>query len=409
MKNPELRFKKEDGSDYPDYSKSKFENIVEFSSGTNVPDTPDGKYYNLTMGSVSIDGKLLPSLHTNNTDKLLNKGQLIMPNRDVGMGYVIGRSAYIDKDNTYYAGNCLYVLTMDETKIVPQYLNQYINSDIVRKMFNQIMSVSSPKQITLADTKKLEFNISTDVDEQTKIASLLSDLDIKILAQEEKIKKLKEYKSAMLAKMFPKDGQKTPEIRFDGFDDEWKECSLGSSLSLLKDGTHGTHKDASGPLLLSAKNIKDGFVQWDETDRRISYEDYEKIHSNFSLEENDILLTIVGTIGESAILKNPKGLTFQRSVAFLRPKKNILSEFLYTEIQTSIFQNELESRKSTSAQSGVYLGSLAEIPIKIPSSLDEQEKIGKYFNILDEKIDLEIQKLNKIKDFKKAVLNKILL
>ena len=157
----------------------------------------------------------------------------------------------------------------------------------------------------------------------------------------------------------------------------------------MKDGTHGTHADAvDGPLLLSAKNIKDGTVKWDESDRRISQEEYEKIHSNFSLKTGDVLLTIVGSIGEAAILKDNEGVTFQRSVAFLRPKEDILSDFLYTEIQTPTFQKELESRKSTSAQPGIYLGDLSEIPLKYSPSLDEQKKIGEYFRNLDNLITL---------------------
>lgn len=168
---------------------------------------------------------------------------------------------------------------------------------------------------------------------------------------------------------------------------------MGESLSFLKDGTHGTHADADdGPLLLSAKNIKDGTIKWDETDRRISQEEYKKIHSNFSLKTGDILLTIVGSIGETAILKESEGLTFQRSVAFLRPKEDVLSEFLYTEIQTATFQKELESRKSTSAQPGIYLGDLAEIPMKYSTSLDEQNKIGEYFLNLDNLITLHQRK-----------------
>jgi len=181
----------------------------------------------------------------------------------------------------------------------------------------------------------------------------------------------------------------TPKIRFKGFTEDWEQRKLGESLSFLKDGTHGTHANAvDGPLLLSAKNIKDGTVKWDESDRRISQEEYEKIHSNFSLKIGDVLLTIVGSIGEAAILKNYEGVTFQRSVAFLRPNEDILSDFLYTEIQTPTFQKELESRKSTSAQPGIYLGDLAEIPLKYSSSLDEQKKIGEYFSNLDNLITL---------------------
>ena len=164
-------------------------------------------------------------------------------------------------------------------------------------------------------------------------------------------------------------------------------------LTLLKDGTHGTHKDAkSGPLLLSAKNIKNGIVQWDESDRRISVDEYKSIHTNFELQDGDVLLTIVGSIGETAILSHSEGITFQRSVAFLRPSNEIISEFLYSEIQGHEFQKELNDRKSTSAQPGIYLGDLGEIPINYPINIDEQTAIGQCFTTLDHLITLHQRK-----------------
>ena len=169
----------------------------------------------------------------------------------------------------------------------------------------------------------------------------------------------------------------------------WEQRKLISCLSLLKDGTHGTHKDyPSGPLLLSAKNIKNGRVYYDETDRRISYKDFEKIHRNFKLQIGDILLTIVGSIGETALLKDSFEITFQRSVAFLRAKDNILPEFLMTEFNTDRFRNELEDRKSTSAQPGIYLGDLGEIPVFVSKNSAEQRRVGSYFESLDHLITL---------------------
>ena len=200
----------------------------------------------------------------------------------------------------------------------------------------------------------------------------------------------------------------SPKIRFKGYTDAWEQRKLGEMLSLLKDGTHGTHADvADGPLLLSAKNIKNGTIIWDESDRRISQEEYEKIHSKFCLKDGDILLTIVGSIGETAILKGAKNITFQRSVAFLRPNKNITSEFLYTKIQTPTFQKDLESRKSTSAQPGIYLGDLAEIPVKYSSSIEEQIKIGEYFLKIDHLITLHQRKCEQTKKLKKFMLQKM--
>ena len=194
-----------------------------------------------------------------------------------------------------------------------------------------------------------------------------------------------------------------PEIRFQGYTDDWEQRKLGDTLLMLKDGTHGTHADANGgPLLLSAKNIKDGIIRWDETDRRISEEEYEKIHSKFSLKSGDVLLTIVGSIGETAILRDADGVTFQRSVAFLRPNNDITSEFLYTEIQSERFQKALESRKSTSAQPGIYLGDLSEISVYVSQNIEEQNKIGSYFRNLDYLITLHQRKCNRNKKLLKT-------
>ena len=166
-------------------------------------------------------------------------------------------------------------------------------------------------------------------------------------------------------------------------------------LSLLKDGTHGTHQDAEeGPYLLSAKNIKNGQIIIDDSsDRKISEDEFNQIHTKFTLENGDILLTIVGSIGESAILENVGKFTFQRSVAFLRPSEEMTSRFLKTEIESVQFQKELNDRKSQSAQPGVYLGDLSKIPIYITSK-EEQKKIGECFSNLDHLITLHQRKVS---------------
>lgn len=201
---------------------------------------------------------------------------------------------------------------------------------------------------------------------------------------------------------------KIPTLRFKGFTDPWEQRKLEEVLEIIKDGTHGTHKDTEeGPFLLSAKNIKNGAVVWDESDRRISYDDYEKIHSNFKLKINDVLLTIVGSIGETAILKDNSYITFQRSVAFLRPSAHITSEFLFFEIQTSNFQKRLNDNKSTSAQPGIYLGSLSEMPFSYPKNKEEQCRIGSYLEYVDSIITLHQRKCDQLITIKKALLQKM--
>ena len=110
--------------------------------------------------------------------------------------------------------------------------------------------------------------------------------------------------------------QNTPELRFPGINDRWESSTLNQITSILKDGTHGTHKDSKeGPWLLSAKNNK---ISINEDDRKISKVDFDRIYKNYNLKRGDLLLSIVGTIGNVAIVKDPENIAFQRSVAILR-------------------------------------------------------------------------------------------
>ena len=265
-------------------------------------------------------------------------------------------------------------------------------------------------QLTVPQLSSYNIFFPKNIEEETRIGEYFRNLDRLITLHQRKYDKLIQFKAAMLQKMFPQNGADKPEIRFKGFTDAWEQRKLGEALSFLKDGTHGTHPNSDdGVYLLSAKNIKNGEIIIDETsDRKISKEEFNVIHSTFKLQKNDVLLTIVGSIGEVAILKNPDIMTFQRSVAFLRPKEDLISSFLKTEIESDIFQKELSDRKSQSAQPGVYLGELGKIPFAVPI-IEEQQQIGSYFRNLDNLITLHQRKCDKYKSIKSGLLKKLFL
>lgn len=192
---PSVRFK-----DFNENWKYKELNeVVEITSGQNTGNDINGKYYNLTMGSVDIDGNLLYSLRTNNYDKLLTKGTLIMPTRDVGAGYVIGRTAVIDNNNKYYAGNCLYCLKPYEDD--PYYIHYYMNSELARKSIQSIIAGGSQKQITLPGIKSISIPICK-TNEQIMIAKIFNNLDKLITLYEFKYDKLNKIKQSLLNDMF---------------------------------------------------------------------------------------------------------------------------------------------------------------------------------------------------------------
>lgn len=167
----------------------------------------------------------------------------------------------------------------------------------------------------------------------------------------------------------------------------WQFLPLEDLTSLIKDGTHGTHQDIeSGVPLLSAKDIRNGYLEIPNDCRRISFIDYLLIHKNYEIAKNDILLTIVGSIGRCYLVSgsDPR-FTIQRSVAVIRPK-SINANYLYHYFLSEIFQRNLKNSINASAQGGVYLGTLANCLVNFPTCKEEQEQIAAVLSTLDRAI-----------------------
>uniref|UniRef100_UPI00272D350C restriction endonuclease subunit S n=1 Tax=Dubosiella newyorkensis TaxID=1862672 RepID=UPI00272D350C len=200
-----------------------------------------------------------------------------------------------------------------------------------------------------------------------------------------------------------------PQIRFKSFNDAWEQRRLSELSYAIKDGTHGTHlnKPMSGYFLLSAKNLKNGKVMMSHDEREITKEDYALIEKSFKIQKGDVLLSIVGTIGEVVEVQNTLNMVFQRSVAMIRPRKSIISSrFLSYALAISNFKKYLIEHQSVSAQPGIYLGDLLKAHIIFPS-LSEQQRIGQFFKDLDTLITLHQRKCDQLKNIKKSLLEKL--
>ena len=122
-------------------------------------------------------------------------------------------------------------------------------------------------------------------------------------------------------------------------------------------------------------NVKGGLLNF-ETDRYTSREEFDAFNRRLPLANGDVLLTIVGTIGRSAVVADVSPLVFQRSVAVIRPKATRLSSrFLYHVTQSAGFQTQLDRAANKSSQAGVYLGKLGDVEIPLPP-LPEQRRIA---------------------------------
>jgi type I restriction enzyme S subunit len=180
---------------------------------------------------------------------------------------------------------------------------------------------------------------------------------------------------------------------------------LESVTTAIKDGTHGTHaRSGYGVPFLSAKNITDsGMVSWDETDDCIAEAEYEQIHRTFRLQPKDLLLTIVGSLGRRAVYDGSR-VTFQRSVAYVRPDRQRVSErFLFHWFAHSQFQHELLRRSNSTAQAGLYLGELARTLVP-DCRLAEQAEIAEILDTLDTTLRQTEAIIDKLKQVKQGLL-----
>ena len=169
----------------------------------------------------------------------------------------------------------------------------------------------------------------------------------------------------------------------------WQEVRLGDICIQITDGTHNTVKDCeSGDCyLLSCKNIKNGNIEIGKNERKIDRHTLEELRKRTKTAKGDVLLSSVGTIGETAVIKleNPN-YEFQRSVAIFKPNLNfITSEFLYYSLNSR--KDILQHYAEGAVQQCLFINPLKDFPINLPP-LDIQKKIAGVLGTLDDKIEL---------------------
>jgi len=171
---------------------------------------------------------------------------------------------------------------------------------------------------------------------------------------------------------------------------EWREHSLGGLCSLITDGKHGDCRNeaGSGYYFLSVKDVFGDRMVYDDA-RQIMEADFAETHRRTNLEPGDVLFTNTGTIGRMAIAPDdPKTsrTTFQKSVAILKPKREIvLSRFLYFALR---FNNvRLSDYAAGTTQKNLLLKDLRAFTVQIPP-LAEQKAIASILGVLDDKIEL---------------------
>lgn len=152
---------------------------------------------------------------------------------------------------------------------------------------------------------------------------------------------------------------------------ETKTYKLKDIAISIFDGVHNSVLDNENGdcFLLSAKNIKNGIISFDQTDRKIDKSTRDKLSKRTNLAKDDVLVTTVGTVGELAIVdENYQKYEFQRSVGIIKCNQEIvLPQYLYYLLKTESYNYYLHVVATGVAQPCIFLSTLKNIKVKLPN------------------------------------------
>lgn len=243
-------------------------------------------------------------------------------------------------------------------------------------------------------------------EEQTKIGNTFQKLDSLINQHQQKHDKLSSIKKAMLERMFPKQGETIPEIRFKGFNREWEEKVLGRIASFYKGKDlpkSSIHNDGLYPCI----HYGELFTKYSEVIEVVASKTNQN-DSFFSIS-NDVLMptsdvTPKGLVKSCCVKQN--GVVLGGDILVIRPNgQNIIDgAFLSRFIRT---REQLVLQSVTgSTVFHLYASSIESLDIVFPS-IEEQIAIGNYFQKLDALINQHQQQITKLNNVKQACLSKM--
>ncbi|CCX64538.1 type I restriction modification DNA specificity domain protein [Firmicutes bacterium CAG:791] len=280
-------------------------------------------------------------------------------------------------------------------------------------MFNAILQKEFAIRVEGGSVTNLYFEKLKNIDvsypsmaEQIKIASYFQNLDHLIILHQRKYEKLLKVKKSMLEKMFPRDGADVPEIRFDGFTDAWEQRKLGDMVSFSKGSGYskGELKEDGTPIILYGRL----YTKYETVISEVDTFADEKKGSVYS-KGGEVIVPASGETAEDisiASVVEKSGVLLGGDLNIITPPKNIDSAFLAISISNGKPHNDMAKMAQGKSVVHLHNSDLEKIDLPYPN-YDEQKRISGFFSNLDNLITLHQRKLEKLKNIKKSLLEKM--
>lgn len=402
-----------------DWEQRKLNDFGIATGGTSIESefVDGGDYKVISIGSYSEESVYNDQgLRVNKSDKtkskILNKDDLTMILNDkTASGNIIGRVLLIDQDNTYVYNQRTERIEVDRKNFLPIFLYHMLNAPEQRKYIVKASQGNTQIYVNWSTVSNINYMIPKLLLEQEKIAKFFSLINKDITLHQRKLDNLKLKKKALLQKLFPKNGERYPELRFPGFTDAWEQRKLISLYKTIRNAFVGTatpyytNDSINGYFYLESNNVKNGKINRNN-EIYITKDFYQKQEDKL-LYKDDIVIVQSGHVGHTAVIPEELDKTAAHALIMLQNKKeNFDSHFINNSFQTPLIRNKIDEITTGNTIKHILASDVKNIVINMPS-FKEQKLISQLFKLLDLNITLHQRKLDHLQLQKKALLQQM--
>ena len=344
-------------------------------------------------------------------------------NKSSSDGYPFGAVKRLDLYEMGVLSTLYIVFTLRDPNVDSDFLACYYDTDNWHKQVSERAAEGARNHgllnISAEDFLDTDLTLPSEIKEQALIGKYLKKLGHLITLHQRKYDKLVNVKKSMLEKMFPRDGASVPEIRFTGFTDPWEQRKLGDTFDFLQNNTlsRADLVTENG----AAKNVHYGDVlikfgeYLDASSTALPYIPSQQIVDKFKgslLQDGDMIMAdtaedeAVGKCTEIAGLQGFPTISGLHTIP-LRPKEKFAPGYLGYYMNSGSYHDQLLPLMQGIKVTSVSKSAILNTDISYPADSDEQAEIGGFFIRLDNLITLHQRKLEKLKNIKKACLEKM--
>lgn len=289
----------------------------------------------------------------------------------------------------------LYAIYHPKNNLVPSFVQSYFEqNERLNNYLRPLVNKGAKNNMLISNEKAISGKvIFPSRKEQEKISALLERVDSLLTLHQRKYEKLLNIKKSMLEKMFPKEGEVVPEIRFKGFTGAWEQRKLGAIVQITMgqspDGSTYSDTPADYILVQGNADLKNGWVcprVWTTQKTKFA-------------TAGDLIMSVrapAGSVGKTAY-----DVVLGRGVASLKG-----NEFIYQSLVKMDFDGYWKAESTGSTFESLSSDSISTAELYCPSE-DEQHKIGIFLSRLDSLLTLHQRKLEMLKNVKQAFLEKM--